>query len=148
MKRMAFLSLVLLCGGLGFLEAQTVKIDNGGSITVKAAKELTSDNPFITPSDGMKFVGFDILIDNTKGKSDISLNLFLGSFEIKDNQGYSYTPSLYDVAEPSLDVNATIEKDDSLRGWITVEVPRSTKLSDLRLRLKASTKSAWITITK
>ena len=125
----------------------SAKIENGGIITIKEARELVSKNELIQPEDGMKFIGFDIFIDNEKGKSDISLNLFLGSFEIKDSEGFTYNPSIWDVSEPKIDVNATIEKGDVLRGWITVEVKNNTKLTDLRIRLNtAKTKSDWIKI--
>jgi hypothetical protein len=129
------------------ISSDSAKIGNGGLLTIKEACEIVSSNSFIQPEDGMKFVGFDILIDNEKGKSDISLNLFLGTFEIRDSEGFVYTPSIWDVAEPKIDVNATIEKGDMLRGWITVEVKDSVELSDLRIRLSAArTKSDWVNI--
>ncbi|GBU28748.1 hypothetical protein R84B8_02308 [Treponema sp. R8-4-B8] len=129
------------------ISKDSAKIENGGLITIKEARELVSKNEFIQPEEGMKFVGFDIFIDNEKGKSDISLNLFLGSFEIKDSEGFTYTPGIWDVAEPKIDVNGTIEKGDVLRGWITVEVKKNTVLSNLRIRLNtANTKSGWINI--
>lgn len=129
------------------ISKDSAKIENGGLITIKEAREIVSNNEFIQPEDGMKFVGFDIFIDNEKGKSDISLNLFLGSFEIRDSEGFTYTPSIWDVVEPKMDVNGTIEKGDILRGWITVEVKKNAVLTDLRIRLNtARTKSDWINI--
>ncbi len=129
------------------ISKNSAKIENGGLITIKEACDLISRNEFIQPGDGMKFVGFDIFIDNEKGESDINRSLFLGSFEIKASEGFKYNPSIWNVAEPKIDINATIEKGDILRGWITVKVKKNTKLTDLRIRLNtAKTKSDWIKI--
>jgi hypothetical protein len=73
-----FFVVFVLC--IGELLAQTTEIDNGGKITVMAAKEVPPKG-FYKPSDGMKFVAFDILIDNIDGSSDIKMNLFPGNEE-------------------------------------------------------------------
>jgi hypothetical protein len=143
-----FLLFFVLC--IGELLAQTAEIDNGGKITVMAAKEVPPKGSY-KPSDGMKFVAFDILIDNIDGSGDIKMNLFLGNIEVKDSQGYSYTPKIMTsgVAEPNLDVNGIIERGDNLRGWMTIEINKEEPVNKLRLRLKTSSRqSGWVQINK
>ena len=75
----------------------------------------------------------------------------MGSIEIRDSEGYTYTPNLISCAltEPSMNINATIEAGDLMRGWLTIALPKNIPIDGLRIRLKAMEgQSTWITIKK
>jgi hypothetical protein len=131
------------------LEAQAAGIQSGGQFKIIAVKEVISDDSFIAPGDNMKLVAFDILIDNTNGKIDIDFNIFMGTIEVRDSQGYSYTPDFMNctLTKPSMDPNATIEAGDLMRGWITVAIKGDSSIDGIRVRLKTVTgQSGWVTI--
>jgi hypothetical protein len=130
-------------------EAQTADIQSGGQFKIIAVKEVISDDSFLTPGDNMKLVAFDVLIDNTKGKIDVDLNIFMGTIEVRDSQGYSYTPDFMSctITKPSMDPNATIEAGDLMRGWITIAIKNDSSIDGIRARLKTMTgQSGWVTI--
>ena len=132
--------------------AQVANIQSSGQLKVMGVKEAVSTNPYIKPNEGMRFIAFDVIIDNSKGKDDVKLNIFLGTFEIRDLEGFLYKPELLYgdmIASPEMDMNTTIEKGDLMRGWVSVAIPKNTPIDGLRIRLKASKgQSDWITIKK
>ena len=76
MKKIIFLLMFILA--ISYVYSQTAEIQTGGQFKVMGVKEVTSTNPFITPDENMRFIAFDILIDNIKGKNNVKLNLFFG----------------------------------------------------------------------
>jgi len=151
MKRF-IMSMVLVLVMVSAIFAQVANIQSGGQLKVMGVKEAVSTNSYIEPNEGMRFIAFDVIIDNIKGKDDVKLNIFLGTFEIRDLEGFLYEPELLYgnmIASPKMDMNATIEKGDLMRGWVSVAIPKNTPIDGLRIRLKASKgQSDWITIKK
>ncbi|MDR3236908.1 MAG: hypothetical protein LBT84_00215 [Spirochaetia bacterium] len=132
------------------LFAQSAAIQNGGQFILKDIKEEVVSDMWTQPPEGMKFVAFDILIDNTNGNDKIQLDFDGAAIEIKDSQGYSLPLNFvsYDIVKPSMKFPADIEKGDLLRGWITVAIRKESPLNTLRIRIKTNTQSGWIVIKK
>jgi len=151
MKRF-FMSMVLVLVIVSTAFAQVANIQSGGQLKVMGVKEAVSTNPYVKPDESMRFIAFDIIIDNSKGKNDVQLNIFMGTFEIRDLEGFSYKPELLYggmIASPAMDMNSTIEKGDLMRGWVSVAIPKNTPIDGLRIRLKTmNEQSDWITIKK
>jgi len=127
---------------------QTAAINQGGQFRVMEVKEYTSTNRFFMPPEDMRFVAFDVVIDNTNGANDI--RLLSSSIELRDLEGYTYTAasSTYDLVIPSLNMGyRAIEKGDLVRGWVTIAIRNRVPLNGLRIRLRSSdAQSDWITI--
>jgi hypothetical protein len=150
MKKTLF-SLLVFLWTISSIFSQTADIQTGGQFKIMEVKEVVSTNQFITPDENMRFIAFDILIDNVNGRNDVDLNIFMGSIEIRDSEGHTYTPGVMSctLTKPEMDPNATIEAGDLMRGWITIAIPRNIPINGLRVRLKAMQgQSGWITIRK
>jgi len=61
---------------------QTAAIDQGGQFRVMEVKEAASRGIFTPPNENMRFVAFDILIDNTNGTKNIEFSP--SSIELRD----------------------------------------------------------------
>jgi len=147
MKKMFLFGFVFIV--VSTLHAQTSAIENGGQFRVMGIREVISTNMFITPGENMRFVAFDILIDNSNGENDIRLGGSSRSIEIRDAEGFSYTPNLMSstLAEPAMALNTIIEAGDFIRGWITVAIRNEATINGLRIRLRANTgQSGWVVI--
>ena len=129
-------------------------LSNGGIMKVMRYVELPPEAK--ERPENMKFAAFDILIDNSKGDSDITDNDVTSSFIIRDSNGFEYKLSFmtYDIIKPSFP-STTIEQGDILRGWITFTAPLSLKLNDFRIRFSAGNRylektmitSGWTTFS-
>jgi len=129
---------------------QTADIQNGGQFRVLGVREVISDIDYITPDENMRFVAFDLVIDNTNGNSDIKLGYVSGNIEVRDINGYTSRPMGWSISlvKPDLDVNANIEQGELVRGWVTIEIPENSPINGLRIRIRTTTiQSSWITIT-
>lgn len=102
---------------------QTYKIGDlvdlkGKTMAVNAVADYTSNNEFITPKRGNKFVTVDITLKNNS-KDPYSYNAL--EFKLQDNQDYGYTMAMSDK-EPSLSSDA-LQPGLTTRGFITFEIP-------------------------
>jgi hypothetical protein len=155
MKRMvSFIIAFMVICVFGFTQSRqtaigTANLSNGGKLNLMAVREVTSDNMFITPGEGNRFVAFDILIDNSSGNSDIALENVYKCFELKDSNGYSYKSNFmqYDLIKPVLPDDSTLERGDILRGFLTFPILQNAPINSLQMRLKTnSIQSEWIRI--
>lgn len=149
MKKVFFSCIAVFFLSVSAVFSQSADIQTGGQFRIMEVKEVVSDNPFIKPDVDMRFIAFDILIDNTDGNEDVKLNIFIGSIEIRDSNGHTYTPGLMSgsLIKPEMNPNATIEAGDLMRGWMTIEIPINVSINGLRIRLNAMQgRSGWITI--
>jgi DNA-binding CsgD family transcriptional regulator len=101
----------------------------------------------VHPEKGYKFVGIQVLIDNTEGVT--AIEVYSRDFALKDAEGYWYNAqSRMGVIEPALQ-STDVEAGDVMRGWIYFEVPATGDVSRMRLRYGESTsKSAWIPLSE
>jgi hypothetical protein len=110
-------------------EAETFKIGDvveveDVQLEVKAFEDdVVSDNQFIQPGTGMKFVAVDVLITYVGSGSEY-VNGY--DFSLSDEESYSYDYSWYDLKSPELE-SKTLNKDMSVRGWLTFEVSNNSK---------------------
>ena len=134
---------------VAYVFGQTAEIQNGGTFRVMEVKEIISKVRYIQPDENMRFVTFDIVIDNTNGTGDIELDGVFGSFEVRDTNGYSSSPIGWSslLVEPVLSTIAKIEQGELLRGWVTLQIHVDSPLDGLRIRIKTlKIQSSWITI--
>jgi len=150
MKRVIFILIFCLVTSTVFTQtAQIAPMPNGGEFRVIEIREVTSSNRFTTPGENMRFIAVEIVIDNTNGTSDIELNIFTPTIEIRDSQGYAYTPNAMDrrMVKPDIDPNAKIETGEIMRGWVTLAIKDDLPIKGIRIRLNAvRTQSSWLTI--
>ncbi len=95
-----------------------------------------------------KHIAVQIVIDNSGGKED--WEVFPEYFKLKDALNNTFMPAFLDVAFPILNKDI-VDAGDSVRGWITFEVPENTDIKSLKLRyelnrifLDKPVKSGWI----
>ena len=119
------------------------KLSNGGKIKIMRYIELPPEAK--TRSENMKYVAFDVLIDNSNGRTDIAFMASESPFLLRDSNGFEYPAKLFsrDIIKPAF-TNSDIGQGDLLRGWITYEVPLGITLNDLRIRLVADNYSLKI----
>jgi len=81
---------------------------------------VKSDNEYLQPKENNKFVGVEVLIENT-GKEPKSFNEL--DFTIQDKNAYTYQ-STYSIMEPSLG-SGDLQPGRKVRGCITFEIPEN-----------------------
>ena len=96
----------------------TVELGDMQLVVYALEENLTTDNMFVEPQDGMKFVAVDVKVTNV---GDTSRSVSEYGFSLGDKENYSYDYYYYAVKEPEFD-SKTLDKGMSVRGWITFEV--------------------------
>lgn len=91
---------------------------DGKTISVNEVKLYTSNNQFLAPKQGNKFVAVDVTLKNNSAEA-YSYNVL--EFSLQDNKDYSYTNAATDI-EPYLTVGA-IQPGQTTRGFIAYEIP-------------------------
>jgi len=91
---------------------------NGKTIIVNGVKAYTSQNQFLAPKSGNKFVAVDVTLRND---SEEAYNYNVLEFSLQDNQDYSYSNATTDI-KPCLTVGA-IQPGQTTRGFIAFEIP-------------------------
>ncbi|MDR2734804.1 MAG: SUMF1/EgtB/PvdO family nonheme iron enzyme [Spirochaetota bacterium] len=132
---------------------QTAKIQTGGQFKVMEVKEVASESILTRPDADMRYIAFDIVIDNTKGAGEIRFNAAFFSVVVRDTEGRTYSPEVtsYALAKPAMP-SAAVEAGEFMRGWITVAIPKNISLAGCRIRLDARGRqddritSEWITL--
>lgn len=97
---------------------------------------VKSTNTFFQPEEGNKFIAVDVKVSN-KGTTIENANPY--DFEIKDSDDYSFNYSWYNIKTPEFNAS-DLNANDSVRGWLTFEVPSTSK--DYRLVYQPSWLSA------
>jgi hypothetical protein len=127
-------------------KAQSV-IEGIGTVIkiVNIEDEATSDNEFLKPKDGNKFVAIQVLFDNANGKDVVTANPLF--FKLKDTEGNEYNAKLMGAKEPALG-SSEIDVGDIVKGWLTFQIAEDIDLEALKLRYVAfSKKSGWINLS-
>jgi len=96
-------------------------------LTVNSIKTCVSDNEFIQPSSGNKFIIADITQENV-GSIPKDYNLWY--FKLQDNKDYSYTTAILSCKEPMFGFG-TLQPTMKTRGYITFEIPQGNQPSKL-----------------
>jgi len=147
--------IAILCGGCVFVSLiigntnkndEPTKINNSGSSDQKNedasfkigdivklgdiqlevtefSDNVTSENEFIKPDEGMKYLAVEVKVTYT-GSDSHSVDSY--SFSLSDEEGYAYDYSWEDLKSPKLE-SKSLNKDMSVRGWITFEVNSNSK---------------------
>jgi len=106
---------------------ERVEIDNISLIVNEYIDNVPSNNEFIQPAEGNKFIAVDATVKNTGSGSEF---LSQSDFTVQDSSSYKYEATFHDFKTPTFATN-TIGKDGTIRGWVIFEVPtdiRSPKL--------------------
>ncbi len=90
----------------------------------------TSDNTFIAPDAGKRFVSFDVTIEYFNVDDTHSANPFY--FGLSDTENFAYDPTFYGP-EPSLGA-VDLRPNEKVRGWVTFQVAEGTPLQLLRYK--------------
>ena len=107
--------------------------------------EATSDNEFLKPKKGNKFIAIQVLFDNTNGNANVTANPLF--FKLKDTEGNEYAVEFMGAKEPTLG-SSEIEVGDIVKGWLTFQVSEDADIETLRLRYVAfSKKTGWINLS-
>jgi hypothetical protein len=102
---------------------QTYKIGDvvdldGKTIVVNGVAPYTSNNQFLTPKAGNKFVSVDVTLANS---SKDAFNYNVLNFRLQDDKDYTYSNAVSDQ-EPYLTTGA-VQPGEKVRGFITYEIP-------------------------
>lgn len=90
----------------------------------------TSDNIYIKPAAGKRFVSFDTTIEFFNESDTHRANPF--NFGLSDSESFAYDPT-FSGPDPSLNA-VELRPGEKTRGWITFEVNEGTPLQPLRYR--------------
>lgn len=96
-------------------------------LTVNSVESCISDNEFIQPKSGNKFIVADISQENA-GSSNRDYNLWY--FKLQDDKDYSYQTALTSCKEPSFGFG-TLQPGMKTRGYVAFEIPEGNKPSKL-----------------
>jgi hypothetical protein len=78
-----------------------------------------SDNPFVNPEPGRRFVTAEVTVANVSGESYI--NAVSIDFDLQDQLSRVWDPTV-GWREPTLP-SVTLNRGQQVRGWITFELP-------------------------
>ena len=123
-------------------------IKQTGSIVKVEQYEGNADvnNQFHHPKEGNQFLAFKILLDNSKGKKDLTL-VASGSFRLKDNQDMSYKAEVIIGKEPMFNPMNDIKVGEKSRGWVTFDVPKNIPYNKYKIMYEfLGDETDWITI--
>jgi len=95
---------------------------DGKTVTINGVKPYVSQNQFLAPKSGNKFVAVDITLRND---SEEAYNYNVLEFSLQDNQDYSYSNAVTDI-KPSISIGA-IQPGQTTRGFIAFEIPSENK---------------------
>jgi hypothetical protein len=101
-----------------FKVGEQIKIGDRFVVTVNSFKIGKSDNIYIKPKDGDKYVIVDVTIKNTLNDEQAVSSLMM--FDLKDDEGQKYTETFLTGATPP---DGKIAANDMLKGQLVYEVP-------------------------
>jgi hypothetical protein len=114
---------------------------------LKLKDNVESKNDYKTPKEEKRFIGIQLVIDNTKHTKNADCAGVY--FFIKDMDGNQYECSSSElVLEPKLASN-DVDAGDITKGWIYTEIFKSVPVDQLRIRYEfGSKKSDWINLSE
>jgi len=92
-------------------------------LTVNSVKSCVSENEFMQPKTGNKFIVADISQENA---GSIARDYNLWYFTLQDNKDYSYQTALAACKEPDFGFG-TLQPRMKTRGYITFEIPEENQ---------------------
>jgi len=113
---------------------------------VKILDNYISDNQFMKPDEGKKYIAFEVVVDNSKGSKSITVPSMM--IKLKDKEGYEYSLDMIStMIKPTFE--GTTDAGDLTRGWIGFEVSKSTKIDDLKIAYRGfMDKTNWLELKK
>lgn len=143
----AILSLLFLLNTISYSQLES-SISGSKAIfkVVKIVDNYISDNKFMKPDEGKKYVAFEIVVDNSKGNKSITVPAMM--IKLKDNEGYEYSIDMIStMIKPNFE--GTTDAGDITRGWIGFEVAKSLKLENLKIAYRGfRDKTNWLELKK
>ena len=110
-------------------EPGAVAKNGGAQVTLNVIQDpWTSDNEFIQPDAGKRFVAFDVTIENPGDSGTHSANPF--NFKLTDAESFAYDPTFFGP-DPQLG-SVDLGSHEKTRGWITFQVNQATPLKLLK----------------
>jgi hypothetical protein len=101
----------------------------GVRVTLNAtADPWVSDNQFIRPDAGKRFVAFDVTIQNSKDSGTHGANPF--NFKLSDAEDFAYEVT-FGGPEPAVHA-VDLGSGEKTRGWVAFEVNAGTPLKRLK----------------
>lgn len=100
-----------------------IKIGDTTLTVNEIADNVDSGNPYIKPTDGKRYLAVNVKVDYSGSTSEYTSSL---DFKLKDADAYKYDSTYLEIKSPQLQ-GSTVKSGDSLRGWITFEIPNSSK---------------------
>jgi Domain of unknown function (DUF4352) len=98
----------------------------GFAVTLHEVVDPAPDGSFSKPKAGMRWVAFDVTVQNT-GTQSLSYNPFYFKLKGTDNREYTLA---FGGNEPSLN-SGDHAPGEATRGWVTFEVPEALALATL-----------------
>ncbi len=96
-------------------------------LVVNSTEPCVSDNEFMQPEDGNKFIVIDITQEND-GSVPRSYNLW--NFTLQDSEGYSHQTALATCKEPGFS-SGTLQAGMKTRGYVTFEIAKENQPAKL-----------------
>jgi len=147
MKLMSILVLIAIVVFQAYPQTQS-KISGSKAVfkVLNVVDNYTSENQFMSPKEGQKYVAVEILLDNSKSTKAFSTPAML--IKLKDNQGQEYSIDMISaMIKPSFEGNA--DAGDITRGWIGYEIPEALSIDKLKIAYRGfGDKSDWIMLKK
>ena len=106
-----------------FKVGDKIKIGDTTLTVNEVADNVDSGNPYIKPADGKRYLAVNVKVDYS-GSSSVYTSLL--DFKLKDSDAYKYDSTYLEIKSPQLQ-GSDVKSGDSLRGWITFEIPNSSK---------------------
>ena len=127
--------------------------DTGAFLSIQNVGFVRTTNSMFGPTDGMAFVGIEIIIDNRAGRESINLGHKYDHIQVSDDYSYDYTVTVnsdFNAALPEM-TDERIPPGDIRRGWITVEARHNMNLDEIIIRYNeqsmfGSVTSDWIAL--
>lgn len=99
--------------------ADTIDLGNTTLRVNEFLDNVQSEQEFIDPGQGKKFVSVDVSV-GFKGNGSQYIGIY--DFILQGEDEYTYTPSIFEVKSPEFH-GADLSRGETVRGWLTFEVP-------------------------
>lgn len=111
---------------------------------IKYEDNAKTDNEFVQPKDGFKYLAYEIEVDNTNGTEKLTL-FASGSFKLQDGDSYVYEAKAIVGKEPMFNPSNSIGIGDKVKGWVTFEVPAKTRYNRCKIKYDfLGTETDWV----
>lgn len=101
-----------------------VKCGNNLELIVHSAEEVTSDNQYLAPGEGVYYLALDLSFEN-KGKESEPVSTIM-EMTLRDSEGREFSPYITTIKEPWLP-EGDIAPGSKIRGYVTFKVTEGAK---------------------